>query len=183
MPNFERPRYSDHAENVRAGGWLDALTELIVQRLALAEDVAAGKFAEGQPIDDPIREQGILDSIARVIQDTGSRQEKVMQFFRDQIEANKVIQRALHERWYAHPEELPPVQRDLAAEIRPELDRITMRMLGQLAHMNESPSLGREGVKDLLGRQLTAGPSARYFSELRWDAAFIALQSFMTNRQ
>jgi chorismate mutase len=52
-----------------ARDWRDTLIELIVQRLTLAEDVAAGKFVGGQPIDDPIREQRILDSVAGVLRE------------------------------------------------------------------------------------------------------------------
>jgi len=44
---------------------LDAeLAPLLVRRLEIADEVVAAKRAEGRPIDDPAREQAILDALA-----------------------------------------------------------------------------------------------------------------------
>ena len=171
---------SDHTGNITVTGWLETLADLIFRRLELAEDVAADKFASGRPVDDPARERQILGSVARVLRGDGPYQEAVMQFFQDQIAANKVIQRGLHRRWHAHPEEIPAVHPDLAAQIRPELDRITARMLWQLVYMNELPNPGFGHVQALLDSQLAAERFARKFHGLGRDAAVIALRSFTT---
>ena len=169
----------DHAGNTAITGWLETLIDLIFRRLELAADVAADKFASGRPVDGPARERQILDSVAHALRGNGPYQEAVMQFFQDQIAANKVIQRGLHRRWHAHPEETPAVHPDLAAQIRPELDRITARMLCQLVYMNELPNLGFGHVQALLDSKLAAVPFARKFHGLGRDAAVIALRSFM----
>ena len=89
-----------------AEGPLGKLIELVVQRLTLAHDVAAVKYANGQPIDDRAREPEILQDVAGALE-AGPYQQAGIQFFRDQIEANKVIQRGLHHRWHAHPRRGP----------------------------------------------------------------------------
>jgi chorismate mutase len=155
---------------------LDTLVELVVQRLSLSQDVAAAKYVSGQPIDDPIRERDVLDSVARALNGTGAAQETGMQFFRDQIEANKVVQRGLHQRWHAHPEEVPDLDRSLAAHVRPKLDVITTRMLRQFLYINELPNLRRGYIEDLLDKQLIA-KAARQLPRLHRNAAVFALRS------
>jgi chorismate mutase len=157
----------------------DALVALVVQRLALAEDVAVAKFASGQPVDDPIREREILESVARRLIRPCVFQEGGMQFFHDQIDANKVIQRGLHEHWRHHPEELPAVRHDLAAEVRPRLDHITGQMLWLFVRVDTLPRLPRYHVEELLARNLGARSSHCRLNQLRWDAATVALRSFV----
>jgi len=157
----------------------DALVALVVQRLALAEHVAVAKFASGQPVDDPIREREILDSVARRLIRPYVLHERGMRFFRDQIDANKVIQRGLHEYWRGHPEELPVVPHDLAAEVRPRLDHITGRMLSLFVRGDTLPRLRHYDLEDLLARGLGATSSDRRLDQLRWEAATIALRSFV----
>ena len=175
--------YVDPAGNTVATGWLETLIDLIFQRLELAEDVAAEKFASGRPVDDPGREQEILNSVARVLHGSGPYEVAVMQFFLDQIAANKLIQRGLHQRWHSNPEEVPAVHRDLTGQIRPRLDRITARMLWHLVVMNELPNLGSEYVQALVDKKLAAEPIAREFRGLGRDAAVVALRSFMADGQ
>jgi chorismate mutase len=163
-------------------GSLDRLVELVAQRLALGQDVAAAKFADGSPIEDPIRERRILNSVYCALNGMGLYQEIGVQFFQDQIEASKVIQRGLHQRWRAHPEELPAVHRNLAAEVRPKLDYITMQMMQQFIYMDEVPYLGHACIEDLLGEQFFTKPPLRQLRELRRDAAAVALRSFCTDR-
>jgi hypothetical protein len=44
----------------------DGLTELMIQRIVIGDDVAASKYFSGKPVDDPVREQQILDSVRQV---------------------------------------------------------------------------------------------------------------------
>jgi chorismate mutase len=158
----------------------DMLIELVVQRLTLGQDVAAVKYASGQPIDDPIREQKILQSAAHALNRTGLYQKIGRQFFRDQIEASKVIQRGLHHRWYAHPKEVPAVHRNLAAEVRPELDRITAQMKRQFKCMEELPHLRLSYIEDLVAKRYFAELSLPQLPKLHRNAAVFALRSFCT---
>ncbi|MFJ8929105.1 chorismate mutase [Streptomyces sp. NPDC102364] len=124
---------------------LAAVTSLATERLALADKVAAAKYGTDAPIDDPAREQQILDDVAKRSADLGIDPAFAQSVFRDQIEANKVVQRGLYARWDAHPEQRPTERPDLATEVRPQLDRITTQLLDALravAPVRTSPACG-----------------------------------------
>lgn len=112
---------------------LRTLTALSAERVQLADKVAAAKFGTPSPIDDPVREQQIFDTVSAKAPALGLDPAATVAVFRDQIEANKLVQRGLYERWTAHPEEQPTTRPDLATEVRPQLDRITTGLLDQLA--------------------------------------------------
>jgi chorismate mutase len=111
---------------------LDPLADVSAERVQIADLVAAAKFGTTSPIDDPAREQAVLDAAAARSVELGIDPEVSKRVFRDQIEANKLVQRALFERWTAHPDEAPKERPDLAKEVRPKLDRITTQLLDQL---------------------------------------------------
>ncbi|MEV4036644.1 chorismate mutase [Streptomyces umbrinus] len=115
-----------------AASSLGALTELFAERLLLADKVAAAKYGTESPIDDPARERQILDDVAARAAGLGLDPHSVTTVFRDQIEANKLVQRGLYARWDAHPDERPTERPDLAKEVRPALDLITTRLLAAL---------------------------------------------------
>ncbi|MGW2287902.1 chorismate mutase [Streptomyces phaeochromogenes] len=125
------PAAPTSATTVRASG-LGALTELFAERLLLADKVAAAKYGTESPIDDPVRERQILDDVAARAAGLGLDADSVTAVFRDQIEANKLVQRGLYARWDAHPDERPTERPDLAKEVRPALDLITTRLLAAL---------------------------------------------------
>ncbi|MEU6806398.1 chorismate mutase [Streptomyces neyagawaensis] len=112
---------------------LTVLTDLFAERLLVADKVAAAKYGTSTPIDDPVREKAILDDVAARAVGLGLDPAAVTAVFRDQIEANKLVQRALYARWDAHPEERPTERPDLVKEVRPVLDRITTQLLTALA--------------------------------------------------
>lgn len=93
---------------------LHRLSALSAERLATADLVAAAKYGTGRPIDDPAREQQVLDAVARQAEETGADPRATVRIFRDQIEANKVVQRALHHKWDADPASAPAERPDLA---------------------------------------------------------------------
>ncbi|TXS40449.1 chorismate mutase [Streptomyces sp. uw30] len=122
---------------------LTPLTDLFAERLLVADKVAAAKYGTDKPIDDPVREQQILDDVAARATGLGLDPEAVRAVFRDQIEANKLVQRGLYARWDAHPEERPTERPDLVKEVRPILDRITTELLTALKdtqRLRTSPS-------------------------------------------
>ncbi len=158
----------------------DMLIELVVQRLSLGQDVAAVKYASCQPIDNPIREQEILQSVAHELNRTGLYQKIGRQFFRDQIDANKVIQRGLHHRWDAHPREVPAVHRNLAAEVRPKLYRITTQMMRQFKCMDELPHLRLGYIAEIVATRYFTELSLPQLPRLHRYAAVFALRSLCT---
>jgi chorismate mutase len=140
---------------------LTPLTDLFAERLLLADKVAAAKYGTDKPIDDPAREQQILDDVAARATGLGLDPDAVKAVFRDQIEANKLVQRGLYARWDAHPEERPTERPDLVKEVRPQLDRITTELLNTLkdtGRLRTSPSceprLAVAAVRSAYGHEL-----------------------------
>ncbi|SEQ93412.1 chorismate mutase [Lentzea albida] len=112
-------------------GRLGPLTDLVVERLLVSDDVAASKFGTASPIEDPVREEQVLQQVRAQAVGAGVDPEAAAVFFRDQITASKVVQKGLFARWTAHPEEAPTTRPDLA-QIRVRLDQLTTALLGQL---------------------------------------------------
>lgn len=104
-------------------GALRPLAELSARRLRTADLVAAAKWGTGQRIDDPERERQVLAAVARQAGEVGGDPVATVAVFRDQIEANKLVQRALHRRWRAAPDQAPTERPDLA-RVRAEINRI-----------------------------------------------------------
>ncbi|MFI0980654.1 gamma subclass chorismate mutase AroQ [Streptomyces sp. NPDC021093] len=104
-------------------GRLGPLADWSAQRLATADLVAAAKYGTDSPIDDPAREKVVLETVEQQAKESGADPVATVRIFRDQIEANKVVQRALHRRWDAHPAEAPAGRPDLG-EVRKEINRI-----------------------------------------------------------
>lgn len=123
---------------------LHALVDLSARRLATADLVASAKWGTGAPVDDPAREQQVLDTVARLAREEGADPQETVRFFRQQIEANKLVQRALHQRWNADPAEAPAARPDLA-QVRDEINRINVEMvraIGASASVRTAPSCG-----------------------------------------
>lgn len=115
------------------GAAIGALADLSALRIQIADLVAAAKWGTDQAIDDPVRERALLTDVRQRSVTLGLDPSVTTALFRDQIEANKVVQRGLHARWTAYPNEVPARRPDLAKEVRPQLDRITGELLAQLA--------------------------------------------------
>ncbi|MBP2329824.1 chorismate mutase [Kibdelosporangium banguiense] len=115
-----------------SAGPLGPLADVAASRILLGDKVAAAKFGTTLPIDDPVREQQVLDTVAAKSTAMGLPPETSVRFFRAQIEANKIVQRGLFRYWTRHPDKVPAHRPDLAGEVRPQLDRITGEILDQL---------------------------------------------------
>lgn len=122
---------SHAATRGKSFGKLGPLTDLVIKRLFVSDDVAAAKFGTGSPIDDPAREQQELDEVRQQAGALGLDPDATVAFFQDQIAASKVVQRGLFARWTAHPDEAPTTRPDLT-QIRRELDQLTTDLLQQL---------------------------------------------------
>ncbi|HVJ62595.1 MAG TPA: chorismate mutase [Tahibacter sp.] len=138
-----------HADDVAS---FRALIEASAERLALAEPVASSKFARAAPVLDAAREQQVLDAAARESAALALPEAYVRQVVGDQIEANKLVQYALIAQWRAAgtpPSAAPP---DLAATVRPRLDKLQHAVL--------------EGLKDASGLRGTADCETRRDAEV-----------------
>ncbi|MFD3503517.1 chorismate mutase [Streptomyces sp. NPDC058676] len=140
---------------------LTPLTDLFAERLLLADKVAAAKYGTDKPIDDPAREQQVLDDVAARAAGLGLDPDAVSAVFRDQIEANKLVQRGLYTRWDTHPEQRPSERPDLVKEVRPALDLITTQVLAALQETERArasascePRLSVAAVRSAYGHDL-----------------------------
>ena len=105
-------------------------------RLATADTVASAKWGTPSPIDDPAREAQVLGAVATQAADEGLSAPRVQQIFRDQIEANKAVQRALFSWWSVAPGAAPTVRPDLT-QVRPVIDRQNTDILLQLREQED----------------------------------------------
>ncbi|WP_041811655.1 chorismate mutase [Rhodococcus jostii] len=110
---------------------LEPIALAVSLRLATADTVAAAKWGTPSPIDDPAREAQVLGAVAAQAAHEGLSAGRVQQIFRDQIEANKEVQRALFGWWSVAPGAAPTVRPDLT-QVRPVIDRQNTDILLQL---------------------------------------------------
>jgi chorismate mutase len=112
---------------------LEPLVRVAADRMLVADKVAAAKYGTALPIEDPVREQQVLDSMVSQAPGLGLDPDAVRQTFKDQIEASKLVQR----QWYALWDSgvlAPPAQRPNLAELRPVIDRLNALLLTALAN-------------------------------------------------
>ncbi len=106
---------------------------MIDERLALVVEVARAKWNTQAAIEDLAREQALLQSLRERASAMGVSAIAVERFFGAQIEAAKILQRELFVRWRQQQRGQFPGVADLAQDIRPQIDRVTSRMLEVLA--------------------------------------------------
>ncbi|MFE5211973.1 chorismate mutase [Streptomyces sp. NPDC056600] len=123
-------------ETAKSLGGLGALTDLLIQRIRVSDDVAASKFGTGSPIEDPVREAQVLEQVRTQAEAAGVNPDTAVAFFQDQITASRAVQKGLFARWTAHPEEAPTTRPDLGP-IREQLDQLTTALLQELKETEE----------------------------------------------
>lgn len=111
---------------------LAALVDAAAQRLQTADPVAATKWINGGPIEDPPRVEQVLTAVAsdamRRSVDTGY----VRRVFTDQIDATTGIEYTRFGQWKLDPASAPGAAPDLAAS-RDAIDRLNADMVEQIA--------------------------------------------------
>lgn len=148
------PSAAPAAEGARANRELGALVELMGQRLELMHDVARFKWVGGSPIEDPVREQALLEDVARRGRDLGLDEAATRAFFTAQIEAAKIVQRADFERWRGGLETAPATAPDLKGVLRPRIDALNRDLLAALAKIrSQVERLGQRPDPAEVGRQ------------------------------
>jgi len=78
---------------------LQNLVDLSARRLVIAEQVAFAKWDNGMPVEDTSREDYVIASATKSGQSRGLDQTLVSNFFKAQIEANKLVQYSLLAEW------------------------------------------------------------------------------------
>ncbi len=153
---------------------LETVVALSADRLATAPLVAAAKWHTGDPVEAPEREARVLTAVERRAFELGADPASAVAVTRDQMEANKVVQRGLHARWYAQADRRPEHAPDLAG-VRAELDRITPELLEALADAEEERTA--PGCAARLARSTDETASARGLDRLASAALARALES------
>jgi chorismate mutase len=115
---------------------IDKLQPLIassVQRLTIADQVAFAKADSGAAVEDTVREGQVITNAVQEGATKGLAQNTVSDFFKAQIEANKIVQYSLLSEWRRAGKvpEHPAV--NLAKVIRPELDQLQTKLIAELA--------------------------------------------------
>ncbi|TQK19843.1 chorismate mutase [Microbacterium sp. SLBN-154] len=129
-------------------GELREVLSLIAERLATAPAVAAAKEVGGQLVTDRDREQSVLEAAQTEAERQDVDTSWVREVFADQITANKDVQFALLDDWRVGVSPAPTQGPDLAAEVRPILDRLTPALIGALAGLE--PYRGAPGCASVL---------------------------------
>jgi chorismate mutase len=106
-----------------------AVASAALDRLEIADDVAASKWLSGKAVADPAREQAVVDATIAAAKADGVDPVAAERIIRAQITASKQVQYALIARWHAHPDEAPTTAPDLTTSVRPRLDAVDARLV------------------------------------------------------
>lgn len=113
-------------------GPLVALVDAAAQRLQTADRVAANKFRTGGAIEDPRREQQVIDATTAEADKRHIDPAYVRDVFRDQIDATVAVEYGLFSQWKLDPATAPVSAPDLAAS-RTTIDGLNHTMVNEIA--------------------------------------------------
>ncbi|MBF8721086.1 MULTISPECIES: chorismate mutase [Pseudomonas] len=125
------------AATLDASSSLTRLIDAIDHRLDIAEAVALHKWDTRQPVHAPQREQDVLANVRQAALTYDLNAERAETFFADQIEANKLLQYHYLNTWHQQRQAPDTQRRDLASEIRPQLDNLQDQLLQDLARFDQ----------------------------------------------
>ena len=135
---------------------LGVLVNLMRARLDLIVEVAKSKWNSGTPVEDLRREQDLLDAVVAAAPSHGLDPLFATTFFRAQIEAAKLLESALIAEWaLAHAPAFAAVP-DQKTFIRPEIDKLTGRLLEALGAVRAGLKPGDAGRVAAASRQQDA---------------------------
>ena len=112
---------------------LRELVKLSARRLVIAEQVALAKWDNGMPVEDASREDHIISRATKAGQSSGLDPTSVSNFFRAQIEANKLVQYSLLADWRREGRAPNHSPVDLHNTIRAKLDDVDKELIAALA--------------------------------------------------
>ena len=159
---------------------LQPLVETSAQRLVIAEQVALSKWDSGTPVEDAAREAQVIDSAVKAGESKGLDHAALSNFFKAQIEANKLIQYSLLAQWHRAGQAPDHTPVNLTSTIRPELDQMQTTLIAELAETSSiraSASCPTDIAKEV-GKYVTVHKNS--FSPLKAIALDRALASACT---
>ena len=108
---------------------LQPLVETSARRLVIAKQVALAKWDCQAPVEDAAREAQIIATAIKAGESRGLAPVEVSNFFRAQIEANKLVQHSL----LAAGKAPPHTRVNLVNAVRAELDQLETALIVELA--------------------------------------------------
>jgi chorismate mutase len=146
------------------GAWAESpaeqlrpLVQASAQRVAIANDVAFSKWDSGANVEDIARENQVIAHATQAGKSRGLDEKFVADFFRAQIEANKLVQYDLLANWHRARKAPQHSPINLTQTIRPQLDRLESTLLDDLAKaasVRESPDC-HDAVANAVGLYLS----------------------------
>jgi chorismate mutase len=135
---------------------LQPLVETSARRLRIADQVALAKWDNGTAVEDLPREAQVIVGAVRDGDSRGLDPTLVSNFFKAQIEANKVIQYSLLADWHRSGRAPAHAPINLAATIRPQLDRVQTALIAELADTTaiRSSTTCRADVAKAIGKYI-----------------------------
>ncbi|MBT9098961.1 gamma subclass chorismate mutase AroQ [Methylovulum psychrotolerans] len=145
---------------------LETVVSLMVQRLALAEDVARYKWNQKVEIEDSAREQMIITKLKAQAVAEGLPEAWSETFFKAQIAASKATQKQLFAEWQQHHAAAFEGVPDLNSQTRPKLYALMSELITAL-HKAWQPLQQPEcqPVVDKLVREKLAKPGYKVAGE------------------
>lgn len=143
------------------------LRSALAARLALMPEVARSKWEKSLAIEDLPREAAVVARFTGAATTCGAAADFAQAVIRAQIEAGKTVQRDLLEKWRDAGPDPGWRPRDLADELRPEIDRATAELVAALCAA-ESAADGRRRCRGLLRRAASRPPNV---SRAAWREA------------
>jgi chorismate mutase len=110
---------------------LQRLVENSAERLAIAEQVALAKWDSGAPVEDKTREAQVISDAVQMGKARGLKSDGVAQFFKAQIEANKLVQYSLLADW-RRIGRVPDHKPISLVSIRGKLDQLDLNSVDEL---------------------------------------------------
>ena len=108
------------------------LIDAAAQRLQTADPVAAYKYRTGGAVDDPTREQQVIDSVTAAAGANHIDPAYVGDIFRNQMDATSSVEYTRFAQWKIDPAAVPATAPDLA-QTRMMIDRLNQTMVREMA--------------------------------------------------
>ena len=156
-------------------GDLNALVDAAVQRLEVADPIAANKWITGGPLTDPPRVRQVLDAVSADAQSAGVSADYARTVFTDQIAATEAIEYSRFANWKFGNSDAPTAAPDLAAS-RSLIDGLNKTMVSEIA--TQWPLLSSAGCAAALEESKTAVAQARQLDSLFREALDTATRSY-----
>ncbi|MGE2717051.1 chorismate mutase [Mycolicibacterium litorale] len=157
------------------GGPLTALVDAAAQRLRTAEPVAANKWNTKAPVEDPVRVEQVLTTVASDASARGVDAERVRRIFTDQIAATEAIQYSRFAQWKLEPAAAPAAAPELASS-RSVIDGLNRTMVEQMAA--QWPVLQSAQCADRVREATDAVATSHDLDQLYRDALRFATRSY-----